>query len=86
MTCLSIFFSQLYAAEKRFQDKENDLLAYKEQQFTKPEVKLESENNLLRMEKVRQGQVNVTMDMTAVYQASWATLTLLIRPLDQTLC
>lgn len=83
---MSLLFSQLYAAEKRFQDKENDLLAYKEQQFTKPEVKLESENNLLRMEKVRQGQVNVTMDMTAVYQASRATLTPLICPLDQTLC
>ena len=85
---MSLLFSQLYAAEKRFQDKENDLLAYKEQQFTKPEVKLESENNLLRMEKVRQRQVNrrFTMDMTAVYQASRATLTPLICPLDQTLC
>ena len=43
----------MYEAEKRYQTKENELLAYKEQQLTKPEVKLESEINLLRMEKVR---------------------------------
>jgi len=43
---------QVYEAEKRFQAKENEFMAYKEQQLTKPEVKLESEINLLKMEKV----------------------------------
>lgn len=43
----------MYEAEKRYQTKENEFMAYKEQQLTKPEVKLESEINLLRMEKVR---------------------------------
>lgn len=42
----------MYEAEKRFQTKENEFMAYKEQQLTKPEVKLESEINLLKMEKV----------------------------------
>ena len=45
--------SQVYEAEKRYQSKENEFMAYKEQQLTKPEVKLESEINLLKMEKVR---------------------------------
>lgn len=43
----------MYEAEKRYQTKENEFMAYKEQQLTKPEVKLESEINLLKMEKVR---------------------------------
>ena len=42
----------MYEAEKRFQTKENEFMAYKEQQLTKPEVKLESEINLLKIEKV----------------------------------
>ena len=43
----------MYEAEKRYQAKENEFMAYKEQQLTKPEVRLESEVNLLKMEKVR---------------------------------
>lgn len=43
---------QLREAEKRFHDKENELLTYKEQQMTKPEMKLEAELSLLRVEKV----------------------------------
>ena len=46
------YFVQVYEAEKRYQAKENEFMAYKEQQLTKPEVKLESEINLLKMEKV----------------------------------
>lgn len=46
------YFVQVYEAEKRYQAKENEFIAYKEQQLTKPEVKLESEINLLKMEKV----------------------------------
>ncbi|XP_068693226.1 centrosomal protein of 120 kDa-like isoform X1 [Montipora foliosa] len=42
---------QVYEAEKRYQAKENEFMAYKEQQLTKPEVRLESEINLLKMEK-----------------------------------
>lgn len=38
--------------EKRCQEKENELLSYKEQQMSKPEVKLEAELRLLRVEKV----------------------------------
>jgi len=32
-------------------------MAYKEQQLTKPEVRLESEINLLKMEKVRKVRI-----------------------------
>ena len=49
----STYFFQVYEAEKRYQSKENEFMTYKEQQLTKPEVKLESEINLLKMEKVR---------------------------------
>ncbi|KXJ28809.1 centrosomal protein of 120 kDa [Exaiptasia diaphana] len=45
------FVEQLYAAEKRFQDKENELISYKESQLTKPEVRLQSELDLLKVEK-----------------------------------
>ena len=38
--------------EKRYQDKDNELLSYKEKQMSKPEVKLEAELSLLRVEKV----------------------------------
>lgn len=41
--------------EKRYQDKEHELLSYKEQQISKPEVKLEAELSLLRVEKVSEG-------------------------------
>ena len=43
---------QLRDMEKRYQDKERELLNYKEQQLSKPEVKLEAELSLLRVEKV----------------------------------
>ena len=43
---------QLRDLEKRYQDKENELMSYKEQQMSKPEVKLEAELSLLRVEKV----------------------------------
>ncbi|XP_028399119.1 centrosomal protein of 120 kDa-like isoform X2 [Dendronephthya gigantea] len=45
---------QLRDAEKRYQNKENELLSYKEQQMSKPEVKLEAELSLLRVEKLQQ--------------------------------
>ena len=38
--------------EKRYQEKEQELLSCKEQQMSKPEVKLEAELSLLRVEKV----------------------------------
>ena len=38
--------------EKRYQDKDDELLSYKEKQMSKPEVKLEAELSLLRIEKV----------------------------------
>ena len=47
-----LLFLQLRDAEKRYQNKENELLSYKEQQMSKPEVKLEAELSLLRVEKV----------------------------------
>ena len=43
---------QLRDMEKRCQVKEHELLTYKEQQMSKPEVKLEAELSLLRVEKV----------------------------------
>ncbi len=43
---------QLRDVEKRYQEKEHELLSYKEQQMSKPEVKLEAELSLLRVEKV----------------------------------
>lgn len=54
--------------EKRYQDKENEFLAFKETQMSKPEVKMEAELSLLRVEKVkpyfviynRMNKVNVT--------------------------
>ncbi|XP_032233962.1 centrosomal protein of 120 kDa isoform X2 [Nematostella vectensis] len=42
---------QLYAAEKRYQDKENEFMTHKERELSKPEVKLQSELDFLRVEK-----------------------------------
>jgi len=63
---------QLYEAEKRYQTKENEFMAYKEQQLTKPEVKLESEINLLKMEKVELERKLETANKSKIhYKQQW---------------
>lgn len=42
----------------RYRDLENEFSRYKEQQHSKPEVKLQSEINLLTLEKVRNNLTN----------------------------
>ena len=44
---------QLQAAEKRFNDKENEIMLVKEQMLDRPENKLQAELNLALLEKVR---------------------------------
>ena len=43
---------QLQSCEKRYKDKENDILLFKEQQGNRPESKLQAELNLAHLEKV----------------------------------
>ena len=43
---------QLHAAEKRFNDKENEIVLVKEQLLDRPENKLQAELNLALLEKV----------------------------------
>lgn len=63
---------QVYEAEKRFQTKENEFMAYKEQQLTKPEVKLESEINLLKMEKAELERKLETANKSKIhYKQQW---------------
>ncbi|KAJ7339657.1 hypothetical protein OS493_006064 [Desmophyllum pertusum] len=63
---------QVYEAEKRYQAKENEFMAYKEQQLTKPEVKLESEINLLKMEKVElERKLETTNKSKIHYKQQW---------------
>jgi len=63
---------QVYEAEKRFQAKENEFMAYKEQQLTKPEVKLESEINLLKMEKAELERKLETANKSKIhYKQQW---------------
>jgi len=63
---------QVYEAEKRFQTKENEFMAYKEQQLTKPEVKLESEINLLKMEKAELERKVETANKSKIhYKQQW---------------
>lgn len=63
---------QVYEAEKRYQAKENEFMAYKEQQLTKPEVKLESEINLLRMEKTELERKLETANKSKIhYKQQW---------------
>ena len=46
------FHFQLLDAEKKYKNLEKEFAIYKEQQNTKPEVRLQSEINLLTLEKV----------------------------------
>ncbi|RMX45248.1 hypothetical protein pdam_00000823 [Pocillopora damicornis] len=63
---------QVYEAEKRYQAKENEFMAYKEQQLTKPEVKLESEINLLKMEKTELERKLETANKSKIhYKQQW---------------
>lgn len=45
---------QLQTVEKRFNDKENDIISFKEQMLARPENKLQSDLNLIILEKVSQ--------------------------------
>ncbi len=44
---------QLQLSEKRYKDKENEILVNKEQQLNRPESKLQAELNMALLEKVR---------------------------------
>ena len=44
---------QLQLSEKRYKDKENEILVNKEQQLNRPESKLQAELNLALLEKAR---------------------------------
>ncbi|KAK3728976.1 hypothetical protein QZH41_008720, partial [Actinostola sp. cb2023] len=66
------FVEQLYAAEKRFQEKENELMSYKESQLTKPEVRLQSALDLLRVEKAELERKLDTANKSKIhYKQQW---------------
>ncbi len=44
---------QLQVYEKRYKDKENEIVIFKEQQMNRPETKLQAELNLALLEKVK---------------------------------
>lgn len=69
---MSLFNFQLYAAEKRFQDKENELMSYKESQLTKPEVRLQTELDLLKVEKAELERKLDTANKSKIhYKQQW---------------
>jgi centrosomal protein CEP120 len=50
---ISKYRRQILDWEKRYADKEAEFARYKEREHTRPEVKLQSEINILNLEKVR---------------------------------
>ncbi|XP_046857009.1 centrosomal protein of 120 kDa-like isoform X1 [Xenia sp. Carnegie-2017] len=64
---------QLHDMEKRYQDKENEFLAFKETQMSKPEVKMEAELSLLRVEKAElQRKLECGNKSKIHYKQQWA--------------
>jgi centrosomal protein CEP120 len=43
---------QVHECEKKYSDKEAEFLRYKEKENTRPEIRLQSELNILSLEKV----------------------------------